>query len=86
MDDKPNEPQRWYFTFGVGDPVRLRRNGYVVIIGTADGARKAMLFRFGRQWASQYSEARWVQQDMARYGMTEIDFETGEPRQSWELL
>lgn len=73
--DMPAEPtQPWYFTFG-GDHTHpltgenLRR-AYVVVTGTHDGARAALVAVFGCAWSFQYSSA-----DMAgveTYGLREV--------------
>jgi hypothetical protein len=56
-DLNPERRQRWYFTFGVGQPNAGRY--YVVDEATFAEARERMFAVFGREWAFQYDDADW---------------------------
>lgn len=67
--------QRWYFTFmekqtGLHDK-------YIVFEGTHAEARQSMFNHYGDQWAFQYPEEQWVDEDgvtqAEKYGLTEIE-------------
>lgn len=63
------QPQDWFFTFGVGHP--LFKDKYVKIHGTYDRAREIMLSVFGRMWSHQY-DAAGKAKSIDRYGLTEL--------------
>lgn len=53
--------KNFYFTFGVGTTYASR---YVVIAAdTYEDARNEMFARFGTNWAFQYTEKEWVDED-----------------------
>lgn len=65
--------ERYYFTFGMGQP---NQNCYHVIVGTYDEAREKMNERFNRVWGFQYSEGEWMENGISqaeRYNLTEIE-------------
>lgn len=71
----PDQPQTWYFTFGVGIDQPHRNNYYVVKDATYDQARARMVEVFGREWAFQYDDADWFKHGISqaeKYGLTEI--------------
>ena len=64
------EPQRWYFTFGIGSENAGR---YEVIEGTCDEARAEMFRRHGAAWAFQYKTAEDA--GVERWGLTPMESE-----------
>lgn len=60
-------PQPWLFTFGIGHQHAGR---YVVITGTYDSARAAMMTAHGNAWAFQYSSAAAAGVD--RFGLEQL--------------
>lgn len=52
------QPQTWYFTFGVGQP---NVGAYYAVEGmTYMQAREVVIHIFGTQWSMQYDEERWM--------------------------
>lgn len=67
MDEK-QQPEVWYFTFGIGHPYTSR---YVEIVGSFAAARATMHRAHGDRWCGQYrreDKARAIDQ----YGMTSL--------------
>lgn len=65
--------QRWYFTFGNGQP--NAGHYFVVDDATFREARAEMLEKFGRLWAFQYDETEWNRDGVSqaeRYGLAEL--------------
>jgi len=64
----PNEVRDWYFTF------RFTQDGhgndYVVLRGTWQGARDAMVAQFGRRWSRQWRTAEDA--GVYRFGLTKL--------------
>lgn len=68
-----DQPQTWYFTFGVGGENAGRY--FKVENVTGSEARDRIVAVFGRAWAFQYDEADWHKHGVSqaeKYGLTEI--------------
>lgn len=68
-----DQPQTWYFTFGVGQPNAGRF--YKVEKATFAEARERMVANFGREWAFQYDGVDWHKHGVSqeeRWGLREI--------------
>lgn len=65
--------ERWYFTFGVGQP---NAGHFIVFPGTYEQARERMNNAFNGVWAFQYSEDQWYDEEglsqEARWGLTRM--------------
>jgi hypothetical protein len=69
-----DQPQTWYFTFGVGDEMHAGQFYVIEGVGGAE-ARDRMNEIFDRKWAFQYDEADWFKHGVSqaeKYGLTEI--------------
>lgn len=68
-----DQPQTWWFTFGVGG--RYAGRFYKIEDATGDEARERMFSVFGREWAFQYDAADWFKHGESqeeRWNLTEI--------------
>lgn len=59
--------QDWFFTFGFD---HAHPNGYVLINGTYEGARREMIWRYLQEWSSQYNGPE-ITRIAAKYGLVE---------------
>ncbi len=68
------EPQTWYFTFQLGDPVFAGKFYVIEGVGGSE-ARDRMFEVFGREWGFQYDAHDWFKHGVSqaeKYGLTEV--------------
>lgn len=55
-----DKKQKWYFTFGVGQP---NEGHYITLEGSYIQARSEMCDKYGMDWGFQYSEEEWLEME-----------------------
>lgn len=71
MEDRTNEVQDWYFTFGVGT---ILKDKYAKVKGTYEEAHAFAFENFGSNFCMQYDKEHFIDAKMPeKYGYTEIE-------------